>query len=119
MTPQQVLANLEANVSSHSPNIWTTVLYACLLITGTVGFLVMAYDKSSAGYGGGRVREMTLWWIAFIGGALGMTAAQYLFNHKGNKLLFMAPVWGAAFGWLLLLLTVGGYPWWTHLSGHG
>jgi uncharacterized membrane protein YsdA (DUF1294 family) len=65
------------------------------------------------------VREKTLWWVAFIGGAFGMTAAGYLLDHKSDKLLFMAPVWGAAAGWFLLLLTVEGNPWWTHLLNHG
>ena len=59
------------------PKVWTTAVYAWLLITGTVGFLVMAYDKSAAGYSGGRVQETTL----------------CLLNHKSNKLWFMASVW--------------------------
>jgi hypothetical protein len=42
----------------------------------------------------------------------------YLLDHKSDTLLFMAPVWGATIGWFLLLLTVGGYPWWTHLLNH-
>jgi uncharacterized membrane protein YsdA (DUF1294 family) len=116
MTPQQVLTGFVAALLRYSPNIWTTAVGTWLLVAGIVGFLVMAYDKSAAGYGGGRVREKSLWTMAFIGGAFGMTAAQYLLNHKTNKFWFMAPVWGATIGWFLLLLTVEGYPWWTHLS---
>ena len=115
MTPQQVLGDFVAALLRYSPNVWTTVLGVWLLVAGTVGFLAMAYDKSAAGYGEGRVREKTLRMMAFVGGALGMTVAQYLLNHKGNKFWFMAPIWGAAIGWFLLLLTVEGYPWWTHL----
>ena len=118
MTPQQALVGFVAAILRYSPNIWTTALGAWLLVAGIVGFLAMAYDKSAAGYGGGRVRETTLWWMALLGGAFGMTVAQYLLNHKGNKPWFMAPVWGAAIGWFLLLLTAEGYPWWTHLLNH-
>jgi uncharacterized membrane protein YsdA (DUF1294 family) len=88
MTPHQVLADFVAPLLRHSPNIWTTALYAWLLITGTVGFLVMAYDKSAAGYSGGRVRETTLWWMAFIGGAFGMTAAGLPPRSQEQQALF-------------------------------
>ena len=53
------------------------------------------------------------------GGGVRDDRSGYLLNHKGNKLEFMAPVWGAALGWFLLLLTAEGYPWWTHLLNHG
>jgi uncharacterized membrane protein YsdA (DUF1294 family) len=107
-----------ATLLRYSPNVWTTALGIWLLVAGIVGFFTMAYDKSAAGYGGGRVREKTLWNIAFIGGAWGMTAAEYLLHHKNNKFEFMASIYGSAAGWFLLLLTVEGNPWWTHLLNH-
>jgi len=33
-----------------------------------------------------------------------------LLNHKSNKLWFMASIYGATAGWLLLFLTVGRDP---------
>jgi len=119
MTPQQALVSFVAAILRYSPNIWTTALGVWLLAAGIVGFLAMAYDKSAAGYGEGRVREKTLWWMAFMGGAMGMTAAQYLLNHKSNKFWFTLSIYGAALGWFLLLLTAEGYPWWTRLLNHG
>jgi uncharacterized membrane protein YsdA (DUF1294 family) len=119
MTPQQALVGFIAALLRYSPNIWTTALGAWLLVAGTVGFLAMAYDKSAAGYGEGWMRENTLWSIAFIGAAWGMAVAGFLLHHKNSKFWFMVPIYVATAGWLLLLLTVGGYPWWTHLQNHG
>jgi uncharacterized membrane protein YsdA (DUF1294 family) len=47
-----------------------------------VRLIMMGYDKSQAESGGGRVREMTLWKVAFIGGAFGVLAGESAFYHK-------------------------------------
>ena len=60
MTPQQVLTGFVATLLRYSPNVWTTALGVWLLVAGIVGFLMMAYDKSAAGYGEGWMRENTL-----------------------------------------------------------
>lgn len=49
------------------------------------GFFIMGYDKYKAKKNGWRVSEKTLFSIAFIGGALGISLGMRNFHHKSKK----------------------------------
>jgi uncharacterized membrane protein YsdA (DUF1294 family) len=68
------------------------VLVAWLAVVNFAGLVMMCYDKSQTRSGDRRVREMTLWKVAFIGGAFGILAGESAFHHKTKDLTFMAPV---------------------------
>jgi uncharacterized membrane protein YsdA (DUF1294 family) len=70
------------------------------------GMVAMAYDKSQAESGARRVREMTLWKIALLGGAFGILAAEGLFHHKTEDLIFAGPLFFAVGVWLWLLTRI-------------
>lgn len=53
-----------------------------LLIINLLAFSAMAFDKFRAVRGGWRVRERTLLWLGFLGGALSELLAMLLFRHK-------------------------------------
>jgi uncharacterized membrane protein YsdA (DUF1294 family) len=76
------------------------VLTAWLAAVNLAGLAVMSYDKSQAQSGGRRVREVTLWKVAFIGGAFGILVGESAFRHKTEDLTFMAPVYVAVGVWL-------------------
>jgi len=76
------------------------VLVVWLAVINTAGLVMMGYDKSQAQSGGRRVREMTLWKVAFIGGAFGILVGESASRHKTEDLTFMAPVYVAVGVWL-------------------
>ena len=82
------------------------VLVVWLGVVNLVGLVMMGYDKSHAYSGDRRVREMTLWKVAFVGGAFGILAGGGAFNHKTQDVNFMAPVYVAIGVWLLTLSRV-------------
>lgn len=84
------------------------LLVVWLAVTNFAGLVVMGYDKSQAESGAWRVREMTLWKIAFLGGAFGVLAGKSAFRHKINDLTFMAPVYLATGIWLWLVTRIVG-----------
>ena len=53
-----------------------------------IAFVLMYTDKRRAIKKGRRIPEITLLFIAFIGGCYGMLLGMYLFNHKTRKLKF-------------------------------
>jgi len=81
-------------------------LLVWLEVVNLAGLIMMGYDKSQARSGSSRVREMTLWKVAFIGGAFGILGGEFAFRHKTEDLTFMAPVYLAVVVWLLALSKV-------------
>jgi uncharacterized membrane protein YsdA (DUF1294 family) len=79
------------------------VLLVWLAIANLAGLVMMSYDKSQAQSEDPRVREMTLWKIAFVGGAFGILAGEGAFRHKTEDLTFMVPVYMAVGVWLWAL----------------
>ncbi len=55
--------------------------YAWLALT-FVGIVVMRMDKGSARAGTRRTSEKTLFFIACVGGSVGIWIGMYLFRHK-------------------------------------
>ena len=82
------------------------VLVVWLAVINLAGLMMMGYDKSQARSGNSRAREMTLWKVAFVGGAFGIVAGEVAFHHKTNDLTFMAPVYVATGVWIWALSRV-------------
>ncbi len=83
------------------------ILAGYLAIMNIAGFAVCAADKRAAAKHARRVRERTLFALAFLGGALGVWLSMLAFHHKTRKLKFMVFVpfvliaQAAAVYWLL------------------
>lgn len=90
-------------------NIFARVLLAWQALVGLVGFFAMGYDKSQATEDAWRVREITLWKIAWIGGAIGVMAGEFAFHHKENKMTFTTMAFAATAVWLFVLIKVAGF----------
>lgn len=67
----------------------TSVLAGYLAVMNIAGFAVCAADKRAAVRHARRVRERTLFLLAFLGGALGFWLSMLIFHHKTKKLKFM------------------------------
>ena len=59
-----------------------------LLVINFVAILAIAHDKSAARNHEERVRESSLFMLAFLGGGIGMWLAMYAFRHKTRKKRF-------------------------------
>jgi uncharacterized membrane protein YsdA (DUF1294 family) len=79
------------------------VVLAWLLLAGLAGFILMGFDKRRAGTRGRRVREMTFYELALVGGALGIVAGALVFHHKTSKAFFFGVVLILAVCWIALL----------------
>jgi uncharacterized membrane protein YsdA (DUF1294 family) len=85
------------------------ILIGYLIAVNLLGFAVCAADKRAAVKHTRRVRERTLFTVAFLGGALGIWLSMLTFHHKTRKLKFMvfmpvAVMTQAAIAYYLLLL---------------
>jgi uncharacterized membrane protein YsdA (DUF1294 family) len=47
-----------------------------------LGFLLMGWDKQKAKTGKWRIKESTFFWIALLGGAVGVWLGMRKFHHK-------------------------------------
>jgi uncharacterized membrane protein YsdA (DUF1294 family) len=65
-------------------------------------YYAMRWDKNRAKEGDWRVSEVTLLFLAFVGGALGLFAGMYKFRHKTRKRLFQAAAFIALFPTLVI-----------------
>ncbi|AHC18419.1 MULTISPECIES: DUF1294 domain-containing protein [Paenibacillus] len=65
-----------------------TGLLVWLLFINAVGYLVMSEDKKRARKHRDRVPERTLFFLALIGGALGVLIAMYRKRHKTRHMSF-------------------------------
>lgn len=68
-----------------------------LLLTNIVTFFVYGIDKRKAEKNRFRIKEATLFTLAFIGGSIGALLGMYTFRHKTKK-------WYFKFGVPLILL---------------
>ncbi len=59
-----------------------------LIIVNLIAFLAMYIDKRKAVYGKWRIKEHTLFVLAFLGGSIGAIAGMYTFRHKTQKARF-------------------------------
>lgn len=64
------------------------LLLCCLAAMSLVLFALMGVDKRRAQMGGRRVRERTLFLLAFLGGALGGIVGMRAFRHKTKHASF-------------------------------
>lgn len=53
-----------------------------------IAFLAMYIDKRRAQYGKWRIKEHTLFVLAFLGGSIGAIVGMYTFRHKTQKARF-------------------------------
>ncbi|PWW26071.1 uncharacterized membrane protein YsdA (DUF1294 family) [Cytobacillus oceanisediminis] len=58
------------------------------LIVNIAGFFLMKVDKEKAKRNQYRISEKTLWLVAFLSGAAGMTLGMNTFRHKTKHLQF-------------------------------
>lgn len=71
------------------------------LLINLISYILMGVDKKRAKHGEWRIKESSLWFIAFIGGALGSYIGMKTFRHKTKHSSFK-------FGLpLLVLLHIG------------
>ncbi len=54
-----------------------------------IAAVLCLYDKSQSKRGGRRIRESTLLWISFFGGAAAMLAVMRIIRHKTRHKRFM------------------------------
>ncbi len=59
-----------------------------LIIINLLAFLAMYIDKRRAQYGKWRIKEHTLFVLAFLGGSIGAIVGMYAFRHKTQKARF-------------------------------
>lgn len=59
-----------------------------LIIINLLAFLAMYIDKRRAQYGKWRIKEHTLFLLAFLGGSIGAIVGMYAFRHKTQKARF-------------------------------
>lgn len=79
-----------------------------LAAVNAVAFIAAWSDKRRAVKGRRRIRERTLFLLAFFGGSVGLYAAMLLFRHKTKHMSFMIGVpliflCEAAAAWFLFL----------------
>ncbi|MBK6835055.1 MAG: DUF1294 domain-containing protein [Bacteroidetes bacterium] len=64
-------------------------ILAYLIVLNLIAYVIMWYDKIQSKNKGNRIAENTLFFIAFIGGALGIYLGMKApVNHKSAKLKF-------------------------------
>ncbi len=66
--------------------IWT--LAGLIIVMSLAGFFIMGMDKKRAKNNHYRISEKTLWYVAFLGGAIGATAGMKHFRHKTKHAQF-------------------------------
>lgn len=65
-----------------------TMLLIYFIAINLIGMAVMKSDKKKAQKGEWRVPEKTLWKIAWVGGAVGMTISMHRYHHKNRHMNF-------------------------------
>ncbi len=59
-----------------------------LSLVNALGLLLMLIDKKNAAHHRWRISELTLFFVAAIGGGVGSLVGMYLFRHKTRRQLF-------------------------------
>jgi len=84
------------------------VFYCYLIIINLITCLAFAIDKIKARFGLWRIRESTLLFLAFIGGAAGGLLAMYVCRHKIRTPRFAYGVPFLLIVQVLVILLIGG-----------
>lgn len=71
------------------PEFLRYTLYGYLLFVNLLAIILTVFDKSRAVHGKWRIRERTLLWCGFLGGALSMWITMLLIHHKTKHKKFM------------------------------
>ena len=64
-------------------------MYEYLIIINALCFLLFGYDKKQAIKKQGRIPEITLIILSFMGGSIGSLLGMQLFHHKTKKIKFI------------------------------
>ena len=64
------------------------ILLVYLFIINAAGFVLMLVDKIKANKNIWRIREVTLFLVAALGGSLGSLLGMYTFRHKTKHITF-------------------------------
>ncbi|QED48880.1 DUF1294 domain-containing protein [Cytobacillus dafuensis] len=64
------------------------LIISSFIIMNLVGLYIMKVDKKKAKLNQYRISEGTLWLVAFLFGAVGMTLGMKLFRHKTKHFQF-------------------------------
>lgn len=65
------------------------VLLIFFLVVNVLEFIITGYDKFLARKQKRRISENTLFFLAFIGGTIGLLTAMLIFRHKTAKTSFI------------------------------
>ncbi|RIW29735.1 DUF1294 domain-containing protein [Bacillus salacetis] len=65
-----------------------TLLLAYFTIVNFMGYIIMANDKNRARQNKYRIRESSIWRVAFLGGAIGCYAGMKRYRHKTQHSAF-------------------------------
>ncbi len=68
--------------------LMSTVIVIYLILINLLNVILFGYDKHRSIAGKWRVREMTFFLIALLGGSLGGVIGMILFHHKTRKPAF-------------------------------
>ena len=83
-------------------------IYIAFAAMTVVGFAVMGIDKKRAKNGERRIREATLFLIAFLLGGVGTSAGMFAFRHKTKHWYFVVFMPLLAIANVALVLYFGG-----------
>ncbi len=61
---------------------------AYVIIINFIGYILMGVDKKRAIRGAWRISEASIFFVAFLGGALGCTLGMHHFRHKTKHWYF-------------------------------
>ncbi len=64
------------------------MIYKYLLTINIITFIIYAVDKYKAINKKRRISELTLFFLGFIGGAVGAMLSMFIFRHKTKKFSF-------------------------------
>jgi uncharacterized membrane protein YsdA (DUF1294 family) len=65
------------------------ILLIYFLVINVLEFVIAGFDKFAAIKQKRRIPENTLFFLAFIGGSIGLLIAMLLFRHKTSKISFI------------------------------
>ncbi len=90
--------------------IQPTYILFFLVMASISSFAMMGLDKSAAKQGKRRISEISLWYVAVLGGGVGGTLGMYTFRHKTKHKAFaigfpiLATLQVGALGWFTLFM---------------
>lgn len=80
------------------------IFISWILFVSIWAFAAMGYDKRQAKRKARRVPEKNLWFLAFVGGAIGSYVGMLIFNHKTRRTTFRIGFLLLAVVYILLIL---------------